>query len=203
MAHRSGRHFLQIPGPDQRPRPHVAGDGPADHRSPRAGVRRARPGGAGRHQADLRTTASPSSSIRRPGTGAWEAAIVNTLSPGDQGADVRDRPFRDAMAQSGDQRFGIETGIRARRLAPRRRCRGGRSASSREDTRPRHQGRDGGPQRDLDRRHQPHSPESARPSTAPGIRRCCWWIPSRRWARSTTATTNGAWMSPSPVRRRG
>lgn len=83
MSHRSGRHFLQIPGPTNVPerilramaRPTI------DHRGPEfaamileilAGLRR-----IFRTKHDV--IVYPSS-----GTGAWEASLVNTLSPGDR-----------------------------------------------------------------------------------------------------------------------
>ncbi len=83
MAYRSGRHFLQIPGPSNVPdRILRAIDNPTiDHRGPAFGE-------LGREVLDgmkrvFRTEAEvfifPSS-----GTGAWEAALVNTLSAGDK-----------------------------------------------------------------------------------------------------------------------
>jgi len=83
MVYRSGRHFLQIPGPSNVPdRILRAIDRPTiDHRGPAFGE-------MGREVLDgmkriFRTEAEvfifPSS-----GTGAWEAALVNTLSPGDK-----------------------------------------------------------------------------------------------------------------------
>ena len=83
MDFKSGRHFLQIPGPTNVPdrvlramaRPTI------DHRGPEFS-RLAREVLEGMKQV-LKTTGSvviyPSS-----GTGAWEAALVNTLSPGDR-----------------------------------------------------------------------------------------------------------------------
>ncbi len=82
MGSRSGRHFLQIPGPTNVPdrvlramsRPTI------DHRGPEF-ARIAREAIEGLQQV-FQTTGLvviyPSS-----GTGAWEAALVNTLSPGD------------------------------------------------------------------------------------------------------------------------
>lgn len=83
MAYRSGRHFLQIPGPTNVPhrvlraieRPTI------DHRGPDlpplmsaifAGL-----------QSVFRTT-GPVVIFPASGTGAWEAALTNTLSPGDR-----------------------------------------------------------------------------------------------------------------------
>jgi alanine-glyoxylate transaminase/serine-glyoxylate transaminase/serine-pyruvate transaminase len=83
MAHKSGRHFLQIPGPTNVPdRVLRAISYPTlDHRGPEfaalarqvlAGVQRI-------FQTAGTVVIYPSS-----GTGAWEAALVNTLSPGDR-----------------------------------------------------------------------------------------------------------------------
>jgi alanine-glyoxylate transaminase/serine-glyoxylate transaminase/serine-pyruvate transaminase len=83
MAYRSGRHFLQIPGPTNVPdRVLRAIDRPTiDHRGPEfatlgrevlAGVR------------EVFRTRQPVIIYPASGTGAWEAALVNTLSPGDR-----------------------------------------------------------------------------------------------------------------------
>lgn len=82
MPHRSGRHFLQIPGPTNLPdRVLRAIDRPTiDHRGPEfAELTKAVMAGL---QEVFRTKGHvviyPAS-----GSGAWEAALVNTLSPGD------------------------------------------------------------------------------------------------------------------------
>jgi len=83
MAHPSGRHFLQIPGPTNVPdRVLRAIDRPTiDHRGPEfaalgkevlAGLRK------------VFRTSQPVVIFPASGTGAWEAALVNTLSPGDR-----------------------------------------------------------------------------------------------------------------------
>ena len=83
MAYKSGRHFLQIPGPSTVPdRILRAIDMPViDHRGPEfaalgeaclAGMRA------------VFQTAGDVIIYPASGTGAWEAAIVNTLSPGDR-----------------------------------------------------------------------------------------------------------------------
>jgi len=83
MAYRSGRHFLQIPGPTNVPdRVLRAIDMPTmDHRGPEfgrmgleilAGLQRI-------FRTDQPVVIYPAS-----GTGAWEAALVNTLSAGDK-----------------------------------------------------------------------------------------------------------------------
>src|ERR687897_816071 len=83
MRHRSGRHFLQIPGPTNVPdRILRAMDRPTiDHRGPEfaklaAGILE-----------DIKAvfrTSGPVIVYASSGTGAWEAALVNALSPGDR-----------------------------------------------------------------------------------------------------------------------
>ena len=83
MAHASGRHFLQIPGPTNVPdRVLRAMAAPTiDHRGPQfAELARQVLAGAGR----LCGTSRPVALYPSSGTGAWEAALVNTLSPGDR-----------------------------------------------------------------------------------------------------------------------
>jgi alanine-glyoxylate transaminase / serine-glyoxylate transaminase / serine-pyruvate transaminase len=82
ISHRSGRHFLQIPGPTNVPdRILRAIDRPTiDHRGPDF-VRL-----AGEILEGIRPifkTAGPVVIYPASGTGAWEAALVNTLAPGD------------------------------------------------------------------------------------------------------------------------
>jgi alanine-glyoxylate transaminase/serine-glyoxylate transaminase/serine-pyruvate transaminase len=83
MPHRSGRHFLQIPGPTNVPERvlRAIDSVTIDHRGPEfgrmgleilAGLR-----------AVFQTT-QPVVIYPASGTGAWEAALVNTLSPGDR-----------------------------------------------------------------------------------------------------------------------
>jgi alanine-glyoxylate transaminase/serine-glyoxylate transaminase/serine-pyruvate transaminase len=83
LMHRSGRHFLQIPGPTNVPdRVLRAIDRPTiDHRGPDF----AKLG----HEVleglqQVFRTSGPVVVYPASGTGAWEAAIVNTLSPGDK-----------------------------------------------------------------------------------------------------------------------
>ena len=83
MAHASGRHFLQIPGPTNVPERVLRAIDSAtiDHRGP---------GFQKLGQAVLAglkpvfKTAAPIVIFPASGTGAWEAALVNTLSAGDQ-----------------------------------------------------------------------------------------------------------------------
>ena len=83
MKHRSGRHFLQIPGPTNVPdRVLRAIDRPTiDHRGPEFGE-------LGRRVLEglkaVFKTRNPVVIYPASGTGAWEAALVNTLSPGDR-----------------------------------------------------------------------------------------------------------------------
>jgi alanine-glyoxylate transaminase/serine-glyoxylate transaminase/serine-pyruvate transaminase len=83
MTHRSGRHFLQIPGPTNVPdRVLRAIDRPTmDHRGPEFGQlgKEVLEGMKGVFRTRGAVVIYPAS-----GTGAWEAALVNTLSPGDR-----------------------------------------------------------------------------------------------------------------------
>ena len=83
MSYRSGRHFLQIPGPTNVPdRILRAMDRPTiDHRGPEF-ARLARSVLDGLKL--IFQTADPVMIFPASGTGAWEAALVNTLSPGDR-----------------------------------------------------------------------------------------------------------------------
>ncbi len=86
------------------------------------------------------------------GTGAWEAAIVNTLSPGDRVLMFETGHFATLWRQMA-ARFGIEVefvpAIGAAASIPPR------SRPAVRGSRPVDQGRDGRPQRDLDRRDEP------------------------------------------------
>jgi len=106
MAHRSGRHFLQIPGPTNVPdRVLRAMDRPTiDHRGPEfqalgrdvlAGIR------------PVFGTAQPVIIYPSSGTGAWEAAIVNTLSLGDRVLMFETGHFA-TLWRNLASRFGIE-----------------------------------------------------------------------------------------------
>jgi alanine-glyoxylate transaminase/serine-glyoxylate transaminase/serine-pyruvate transaminase len=83
MTYRSGRHFLQIPGPTNVPdRVLRAMDMPTvDHRGPAFGA-------LGREILEglkqVFQTKQPVIIYPASGTGAWEAALANTLSPGDR-----------------------------------------------------------------------------------------------------------------------
>src|SRR5260221_97673 len=83
MPYRSGRHFLQIPGPTNVPDRVLRAIDSAtmDHRGPEFGK-------MGLEILEgLKTvfqTKQPVVIFPASGTGAWEAALVNTLSPGDR-----------------------------------------------------------------------------------------------------------------------
>src|SRR5436309_5144232 len=82
MKHRSGRHFLQIPGPTNVPDRVLRAIDHAtiDHRSQDFGeLGRAVLAGL----KPVFGTSGPVIVLPSSGTGAWEAALVNTLSPGD------------------------------------------------------------------------------------------------------------------------
>jgi alanine-glyoxylate transaminase/serine-glyoxylate transaminase/serine-pyruvate transaminase len=83
MAHRSGRHFLQIPGPTNVPDRVLRAIDRAtiDHRGPEFGKLGLEifEGLKAVFQTKQPVVIYPAS-----GTGAWEAALVNTLSPGDR-----------------------------------------------------------------------------------------------------------------------
>lgn len=127
MRHRSGRHFLQIPGPtnvpDQVLRAMAAPT--IDHRGPRfaeltqeilAAIR------------PVFGTIGPVVIYPSSGTGAWEAALVNTLSPGDRVLCFETGHFAtmwQAMARrlglepdfvSGDWRHGVDPEVVADKL---------------------------------------------------------------------------------------
>jgi alanine-glyoxylate transaminase/serine-glyoxylate transaminase/serine-pyruvate transaminase len=83
MSHRSGRHFLQIPGPTNVPDRVLRAIDRAtmDHRGPEFGpmTLEVLEGLKSVFQTKQPVVIYPAS-----GTGAWEAALVNTLSPGDR-----------------------------------------------------------------------------------------------------------------------
>ena len=83
MAHRSGRHFLQIPGPTNVPHRILKAIDAAtiDHRGPDfARMTREILDGL----KPIFQTTGPVIVFPASGTGAWEAALVNTLAPGDR-----------------------------------------------------------------------------------------------------------------------
>jgi alanine-glyoxylate transaminase/serine-glyoxylate transaminase/serine-pyruvate transaminase len=106
MAYRSGRHFLQIPGPTNVPERILrATDRPTiDHRGPEfaemtheilAGLK------------SIFNTDGPVVIYPASGTGAWEAALVNVLSPGDRVLMFETGHFASMWRQLAG-RFGLE-----------------------------------------------------------------------------------------------
>jgi alanine-glyoxylate transaminase/serine-glyoxylate transaminase/serine-pyruvate transaminase len=125
---KSGRHFLQIPGPTNVPDRvlRAIAQPTIDHRGPEfAALGRDLIGGLKRvFQTSGAVVIYPSS-----GTGAWEAALVNTLSPGDRVLMVETGHFatlwRDMAARlglrvdfiPGDWRHGVDPSAVASKLA--------------------------------------------------------------------------------------
>jgi alanine-glyoxylate transaminase/serine-glyoxylate transaminase/serine-pyruvate transaminase len=121
MTYKSGRHFLQIPGPTNVPdRILRAMDRPTiDHRGPEF----AELGLEVLHGLKgIFKTEQPVVMYPASGTGAWEAALVNTLSPGDKVLMVETGQFAtlwsnlakrfelDVELIPGDWRSGVDTG---------------------------------------------------------------------------------------------
>jgi alanine-glyoxylate transaminase / serine-glyoxylate transaminase / serine-pyruvate transaminase len=125
--HRSGRHFLQIPGPTNTPdrvlralaQPtidHRSGEFAALARTVLEGIKR------------IFQTSGPVVIFPASGSGAWEAALVNTLSPGDRvlafdigefargWSDVGRRIGLDVEVAPGDWRHGVDPAALESRL---------------------------------------------------------------------------------------
>ncbi|HUK09812.1 MAG TPA: aminotransferase class V-fold PLP-dependent enzyme [Stellaceae bacterium] len=83
MTHRSGRHFLQIPGPTNVPDRvlRAIDNATIDHRGPEFGTLTR---GIVMGMRRIFQTTGPVAIYPASGTGAWEACLVNTLSPGDR-----------------------------------------------------------------------------------------------------------------------
>jgi len=128
MTFRSGRHFLQIPGPSNVPdRILRAIDRPTmDHRGPDFG---ALSKGILEDLKQIFKTESHVIVYPSSGTGAWEAAMVNTLSPGDKvlmfetgqfaglWCELAGRLGLDAEFVPGDWRRGVPADAVEARLA--------------------------------------------------------------------------------------
>ncbi len=128
MTHRSGRHFLQIPGPTNVPDRvlRAIDNATIDHRSQDFGtLGQAVLAGL---KAVFRTS-GPVIVFPSSGTGAWEAALVNTLSSGDKVLMYETGHFATLwrhMAQklgldvefvAGDWRHGVDPAAVEQRLA--------------------------------------------------------------------------------------
>ena len=127
MTFRSGRHFLQVPGPSNVPdRVLQAMAAPTiDHRGPqfRELAREVLDGLAG-----IVGTTQPVVVYPASGTGAWEAALANTLSPGDRVLMAETGHFATVWKQvaqalglepvflSGDWRRGVDAAAVEERL---------------------------------------------------------------------------------------
>ena len=198
----SGRHFLQIPGPTNVPdRVLRAMDNPTmDHRGPDFGkfgkqlLEKLRGG--------LQDQPAGRSIYPASGTGAWEAALANTLSPGDRVLMCETGWFAH-LWQELAERLGLQARADRDRLAPRRRR---RRRSRRRCARTRrmrikavcvvhNETSTGATSRIAEVRRAIDA--AGHPGAAAGR------YHQRRSARSTTGTTNGASMSPSPAARRG
>lgn len=109
--HRTGRHFLQIPGPSPVPdRILRAISMPTiDHRGPEFGALGRRVLARVR---ELFKTVHPVLIYPTSGTGAWEAALVNTLSPGDHVLMYETGQFAALWAKLAE-RLGLSTEILA------------------------------------------------------------------------------------------
>ena len=109
MAFRSGRHFLQIPGPTNVPERILrAMDMPTiDHRGPdfAALTREILAGLKQVFKTRGEVIVFPSS-----GTGAWEAALVNTLSPGDRVVMFETGQFATLWSQMA-RKLGLEVDV--------------------------------------------------------------------------------------------
>ena len=103
---RSGRHFLQIPGPTNVPERilRAMGRPTIDHRGPEfADMAR----GIFEGLKDVFKTSGPVVIYPASGTGAWEGALVNTLSPGDRVLMFETGQFA-ALWHAVAERLGLE-----------------------------------------------------------------------------------------------
>ena len=187
MPLKSGRHFLQIPGPTNVPdRVLRALASPTiDHRGPQFAelTHEVMDGLKQIFKTEQKVLGFPAS-----GTGAWEAALVNTLSPGDRvlmfetgqfavlWCELAKRLGLEVDFLPGDWRHGAEPAAIGAKL-----------------------------EKDADHRikavaivhnetstvSQAASPRYEVPSIASDIRLCCSWTSSPRWAASITAMTRG------------
>ena len=168
MTLHTGRHFLQIPGPTNVPdRVLRAMDMPTlDHRGPEfAELGHAVLAGCQR----VFRTKQPVIIYPSSGTGAWEAAIVNTLSPGDKVLMAETGQFA-VLWRGIAEKFKLDVEFHADRLAARRRRRADRGEAYR-----RSRAQDQGGvvvHNETSTSCVPIRWTFARPSIAPGIRRC-------------------------------
>ena len=132
--YRSGRHFLQIPGPTNVPDRvlHAIAQPTIDHRSAEFAA-------LGREVLDglkrVFKTSGPVVIFPASGSGAWEAALVNTLSPGDTVLAFETGEFARLWPEVA-RRLGLEVEMvlcdwRARRRSGGRRGEAARGADQR------------------------------------------------------------------------
>ena len=196
---KSGRHFLQIPGPTPIPdRVLRAMDYQVlDHRGPKFQEL------AKRVIEKTKTIFKTKQNLiifPASGSGAWEAGMTNTLNPGDKVLMYETGQFSTLWEQLA-QRLGFKTDFNRQRLAHRRRSAEDlREARRRQE--PRDQGGLRGASRDLRAACCRTSRPSARRSTTTTIRRCSWSTPCPASARPICASTNGRSTSWWPARRR-
>ena len=198
---KSGRHFLQIPGPTNVPdrvlralsRPTI------DHRGPEfAALAKEVLSGL---QGCLPHLSRRSSSIPASGTGAWEASLVNTLSPGDKvlmfetghfatlWKEIATRMGLQVDFVASDWRHGADPAVVYAKLAD------DRTHAIKAVCVVHNETSTGVVSRIADIRQADRRGASSR--------RCCSSTRSPRWARSSTATMRGASTSRSAARRRG
>jgi alanine-glyoxylate transaminase/serine-glyoxylate transaminase/serine-pyruvate transaminase len=108
-TYRSGRHFLQIPGPTNVPDRvlHAIARPTIDHRGEEFGAltREVLPG-----LQSVFKTAGPVVVFPSSATGAWEAAFVNTLSPGDKVVSFEIGEFARLWAEVA-RRMGLDVDV--------------------------------------------------------------------------------------------
>ncbi len=127
-AFKSGRHFLQIPGPSNVPDKvlRAMAQPTMDHRGPEFAAMMLRILG---RLKTLFQSSGPAILFPSSGTGAWEAAFVNTLSPGDRvlafetgqfataWKNVAVRLGLDVVWVEGDWRHGVDPAVVHERLS--------------------------------------------------------------------------------------
>ncbi|UCD24516.1 MAG: aminotransferase class V-fold PLP-dependent enzyme [Gemmatimonadota bacterium] len=128
MTHKSGRHFLQIPGPSNTPdrvlramaKPTIDHRGPEFAQLTLSILERLKP---------VFQTSGPVLMFPASGTGSWEASLVNTLSPGDRVLAFETGQFATAWRNvavklgievdwvEGDWRHGVDPAVVEAKLA--------------------------------------------------------------------------------------
>ena len=168
LAHRRAP-FPADSGTDAAARPRAAGDGHADHRPSRAGIRQARQAAPRRHQDDLQDHQSGDhlhrDRHRRLGSRARQHAVARRPR-----ADGRDRPVRHAVEEDGRE-ARPQAGIHRDRLAHGADPKAIEAQAARGQEQ-RDQGGLRPAQRDLDRLPLADRGDPQGDRRAPAIRRC-------------------------------